>query len=355
MMEHGVIGGVLALALAAPAPVLAPVWTSRTAVPDKFSAIVAPDAKNVWAFGGSHGDHRGKPLAYRKSGAGWKRVALPSGLRGSIELASAASAKDIWAVGSDLAHAKPTYLLHWNGTRWSVPRRWDGRAVVSVVATGKGRVVAFDGGRARALRFDGKRWSTLKTPDSVWAAAYGGKTLWAQTLSDKGKVRIFRYAGGRWKLSDPGALLPRGGKGMTIVSGLAAAGGEVWLSAFRLADLAEPSVDGAQQILLRFRDGAWKAVTPVPKAGLGKPLPDGKGGLWFVGSPFSESADPTTVLYHRTADGRWASKTAGRVVGTDSGIDDVVRIPGTGTFLGAGSAGTKGGGYDAAVYQIKAG
>ena len=139
---------------------LKPVWTSGLPGQDEFDVVVAPDRKNVWAFGM---DRRERAIAYRKSGATWKPAGLPRGLKGSIVEASASSARNVWAVGyEDFNTAKPTYLLRWNGERWKVAKRWDA-FLASAVATGSRGVWVFDEARPRALRFDGRRWRRVNS------------------------------------------------------------------------------------------------------------------------------------------------------------------------------------------------
>lgn len=86
-----------------------------------LDSVVSTGRKNAWAFGGTDGfaSWSGTPIAEHWNGRSWHVVALPPGLTGSIAAASAPAANDVWAVGSP-----GRFLLHYNGSTWSVARRW---------------------------------------------------------------------------------------------------------------------------------------------------------------------------------------------------------------------------------------
>src|SRR5262249_24408770 len=86
-----------------------------------FLAVTTLGKKNAWAFGDSHLALNRPPIAYRWQGLRWRASALPSGLSSPIVAASEPAASDVWAVG------RTGYILHFNGTRWSLAtKRFNG-------------------------------------------------------------------------------------------------------------------------------------------------------------------------------------------------------------------------------------
>ncbi|GAB2840800.1 hypothetical protein GCM10022221_45120 [Actinocorallia aurea] len=351
--------GVEGLPAAAARDPLKPVWLSPLKADNSFDAIVAPDKKHVWAFGQVGAGVNDKPLIYRKSGAKWVRAALPAGLRGGVDAASASSAKNVWAVGSDTSAKKPTYLLRWNGERWKVVRRWDAHVVYEIVATPGGGAWAFDTMKPRALRFDGKRWRQVKTPVTIRSATVHGKTLWAWGDDKDGQSKVVRFDGTRWTTVDPGSLLPPQTEkdSFTFYKTLAVVAGEVWLTAGHYTDLEDPEAP-VQAFLLRYADGAWHREAPGLDVGLElhEAVPDGKGGLWFLGLEDIPAADGISRdafhLVHRARSGRWTRRYLGRNFRGTPGLSDFALIPGTKQLIGVGHIEPPSTTYTSAVYRL---
>ncbi|WP_157963573.1 hypothetical protein [Actinocorallia populi] len=337
---------------------LTPVWVSPLKGDSDFSAIVAPDAKNVWAFGTTRSAGKAKPLTYRKSGSTWKRVRLPSGLNGRIQAADASSASNIWAVGGgSFNRGGSAYLLHWNGERWKLARRWKSALPLTIAATGRRGVWVFDFSRPRALHFDGRRWHKVETPVPVLNAAARGKTAWASGPDGYGKTKVMRFDGRRWKLSNPDALLPKHTKeSMTFFGEPAFAGENVWMVAHRVANRNDDNPK-IESFLLRHGNGRWRKEKISSASTISyTPVPDGRGGLWLLTSKNMSDQNGDLeydlVLAHRTATGRWNERFLGHVDEETAGISEFVRIPGTQRLLGVGSVEPPGRDENAAIFEL---
>jgi hypothetical protein len=215
-------------------------WT-QVAVPSgsvALSAVVAPSATDVWAFGSSH-------TAVHWNGTSWQRVSLPlpkgSGF-GELVAAAATSPDNIWAVGDVSPLHGPTQALidHWNGRRWTnVPgppkNRYPLSGVAALSATnvwavGETGVTTSTGGGLHTLtiHWNGKTWKRVPSPSPTAAssanftdtlAAVAGTSasnVWAvgQYDPDANGIRgsrslVLHWNGSRWKqVPTPDALTP---------------------------------------------------------------------------------------------------------------------------------------------------
>lgn len=140
-----------------------------------LDAVVAPAAKDVWAFGSSR-------VAVHWDGTSWQRVSLPipKGSAAPAFLGAAAvSPDDIWAVGDVSPANGPTQALieHWNGSRWQYipgpPKNaysLYGVAALSpknVWAVGETGFSTATGGGLRTLtiHWNGKAWKRVPSPN----------------------------------------------------------------------------------------------------------------------------------------------------------------------------------------------
>jgi len=337
---------------------LIPVWVGSLKGDNGFRAVVAPDAKNVWAFGATRSAGKAKPLVYRKSGSTWKKARLPSGLKGGIQAADASSASNVWAVGGGSFDGQGSaYLLHWNGERWKLAKRWKSAFPLTVASSGRG-VWVFDSLRSRALRFDGRRWHKAKTPIPVWGAAARGKTVWAWGLSGHGKAEVVRFDGRRWRPANPGTLLPKQTEdSATAFTEPVFVGKDVWMVANHIVSWTAGNPKGGS-FLLRHENGRWRKEKTRPASGLGHaPIPDGRGGFWVTVSKkisgwVEGDLEYDLVLTHRTATGRWSERLLGHIDEETAGVAEFVRVPGTQRLLGVGSVEPPGKDKDAAIFEL---
>jgi hypothetical protein len=170
-----------------------------------FSSVLALGRAAAWAFGGTNPGGAGAPVALQWNGTSWRPAALPAGLGGFIGDASASSAADIWAVSySD------GYVLHWDGSRWLVAKRWHRHSVLTgVTALGPSDVWAFgttaDGQPGLGTwHFDGRSWAQpAGLAQQVYrASAVTPADIWAVAATRQGSF-IEHYDGRAWRRGRP--------------------------------------------------------------------------------------------------------------------------------------------------------
>src|SRR5215468_7165194 len=234
---------------------------------------------------------------------GWRMQAGPPGARESHELfgVSAASARDVWAVGVTLFSPGParTLVERWQGRAWRdfpSPNRPSGgsflNAVVALSASDAWAVglSRSPGGPARTLilHWDGRRWAITASPNAgtgdnalVSVAAASARDVWAAGYRDANGVYrslVEHWDGGRWTV----ARLPRlGGPGNGLNAVDAAASGVVW-AVGGSARARGPS----QPLVLRAEGQSWSSV-PAPASLHGATLNGVTGwgsAAWVVGA-----------------------------------------------------------------------
>ena len=189
-----------------------------------LSGVTAISPTNAWAVGSqTTASFAARMLTLHWNGRVWKRVPtpnLPQHFEGFLSGVSAASARNIWAVGSMTnCGCGPgiAVILHWNGRTWkrrhvSTRGGYSLRGVTAVSArrawvvgtTGEGDSPT----RAQTARFNGRVWKTVRTPspgargklfDSLAAvAATSPRNAW--TVGSTGDaILIERWNGSAWK------------------------------------------------------------------------------------------------------------------------------------------------------------
>ncbi len=289
--------------------------------------VSASGMASAWASGvaGASGSPvTGRPAVARWHNGVWRPGRLPSGLSGLLIAVSTDSAKDAWAV-SGLGG----YALHWNGTRWSVARRWSEgslrRELTGVQAFGRRDVWVFGGPGAYpglgTWHFDGSSWTRVASGPGagiISASALSPTDMWAIGSTSAPQDSIVHYTG-TWRLVRSSVL-----SGLQF-SGIAAlAAGDVWAVATKPGT---PNVAFA----VHLQNGTWVrtrlpwAVDPIRLAA------DGRGGIWLTA--LSRNA---AWAIHRSAAGRWSRVS----VGSGADMIGLTLIPGTASLWGAGSAAT---------------
>jgi hypothetical protein len=261
---------------------------------------------------------------------GWHMQTGPPGARESHELfgVSAASARDVWAVGVTLPSPGParTLVERWQGRAWrTVPspdRPSAGSFLNAVVALSASEAWAVGlsrtrGGPARTLimHWDGRRWAITASPNAgagdnslVSVAAASPQDALAVGYRDaKGvyQALVEHWDGDRWTVVRLPSL---GGTGSGLNAVGAAASGDVW-AVGGSARARGPS----QPLVLRLDGWGWSSV-PAPvslhSATLAGVAVWGRA-AWIVGAARSGGGDHAFSLQ---ADGRhW------RVVPIDPG------------------------------------
>jgi hypothetical protein len=179
-------------------------WPENTALAEELTGVTAFSPSNVWVFGGA-GAWPGLGT-WHLHGRTWTKL---KGI--SIDMASAISPSNMWAIADNPKAAPWQDLEHYNGTSWSAVSK---RGLASdfqltgILALSAKRiwVAGFAPGgsqiRPELARWDGHGWQKVaaglvagSTPDNLTADGHGGlwlndasATLWAVHISAAGKV-----------------------------------------------------------------------------------------------------------------------------------------------------------------------
>jgi hypothetical protein len=283
---------------------------------------------------------------------------------------AAISKTDVWAVGG--IYSGPTtpvnqpYIRHWNGTTWSaVSVPFTGTTTSGVAASSADNVWVFGQttttARMRVYQFDGQSWAAVHIPFNATfddLAVLSPSDVWALGSLPDSTSDLFHWNGTGWTayaVASPGQL-----------AGLSATGPDnVWVTGID----AVPGVTKGPLFAYRWDGSSWAEATlphlvtsgavdvaAVAPAGawIGGLLPSangfflqGSGGTWQERrTPSSISAGSDVV-----ADGAggvwlgpWAHWTGHAWVNADgvdgvsgAGILQLVQIPGTSSYWGAGA------------------
>jgi hypothetical protein len=293
-----------------------------------YLAITAPGKGAAWAAGGAGGNGNpttGFPVAARWHNGTWRAARLPVGLSGTLGAISADSAKDAWAVS-----ALTGYALRWNGTKWSVARKWPEpgplpRELTGVTALSPANVWVFGGPGAfpglGTWHFNGHSWQHVTSAPAdgiVKASALSATNMWAIGSATSPQDSIVHYTGS-WHTVRAAAL-----SGLQF-SAIAAVGPhDVWA-------LGTVQTNSFRPRLVHMTTHGWTRmslpwlVDPIDLAA------DGTGGLWIT-------AENNAGLFaiHRSATGRWS-----RIkIGPNAALIRITLIPGTTSLWGAGAVKT---------------
>ncbi|KAB2343375.1 hypothetical protein [Actinomadura rudentiformis] len=296
--------------------------------------VVATGPNEAWAFGGRGRTDRTRwPSAARWDGKKWRDVALPLGREGAIAAASASARTNVWAVTRG---GKSPAVVRWNGRKWQVTGRLGSMTITDMVALGPKDVWVF--GTARSPQsgvtwhYNGRGWRRVPTPFAVFqAGARSATDIWAVGMGRGGRQMVGRYDGRRWRTVESGVPRVRG----TFNSVTATPNG-VWIT----VDPALAEGPGAGASLLSFDGRKWRFQKMGKTVGYwaenSAPVPDGKGGMWFLGT--TEPGVLKARLVHRSASGKWTIHPV-RVKGYDElELGTLARLPGTSQLLAAGRA-----------------
>jgi hypothetical protein len=304
-----------------------------------YSAMVAPGRRDAWAFGGSNPGGNGLPVALRWTGQRWRSSPLPAGLSGFIGDASAPSGADIWTVSYSGG-----YVLHWNGTRWLVAKRWQRHSVLTgVTAVGPADVWVFGtttaGGRGMGTwHFDGRSWARVGglAKDIYRASAVSRRDIWAVAATSRGGS-VLHYDGRAWRRVDASRALAR----VSLDDVLAVSRHDIWV----VGNLTTRRGEG--RLLVAHFDGhRWTRTLTARRADTGRLAPDGSGGVWITADSSGPSAD--ALIGHLSRRGQLAWTALGHGLG--SGVSDIAVGRGTSRVWLSGGFLTRTGG-DAAIWS----
>lgn len=315
------------------------VHTGGAAQDNGMTAVAAVAGNDAWAVGGSYpsGATAGTPVAEHWNGTKWQAATLPGGLTGTLGAVSAPAATDVW-VASQLTG----YVLPWNGTTWSVAKKWTeskpAHELTGVTAFSPADVWVFGApsGYYPGLgtwHLHGTTWTKVTgVAGSIsMASALSATSMWA--ISSDGTAPddiLVHYNGATWqRITSP------------VLTGVQFSG----IAVKHANDIyALATAGNGSQHLVHFNGTAWKSLT-VPSSARFKGLaPDGSNGEWLSGI---QSSSQAPVAEHRDFSGTWSSYPlpgGGQALG-------VALIPGTTSLWATGSVPSSGGtGADAAIW-----
>lgn len=319
------------VAQAASSPGWRVVFTHRyqsSTVGSGYVAVTSPSKTAAWTVGGAGGNGNpatGRPVAARWRHGKWQAVSLPRGLSGLLSDVSADSAKDVWAISLD-----DGYLLHWNGIRWAVARRWPTHGLrvglTGVTALSPSNVWVFGGPGAfpgvGTWHFNGRSWQHVTSGPGngiVMASAVSAKNIWAigSTKSPQDSLAHFT---GQWHSVHA-----------TVLSGLqfnaisAVNSHDVWA-------VGSPPAHPFRARLVHLTSRGWSRLSVPWQVDLSSLAPDGRGGIWVLAQDSSAE-----WALHRTTAGHWSRTKIGPI----GSVLRIALIPGTTSLWGAGSARAK--------------
>lgn len=308
-----------------------------------FSAIVAPGPRSAWALGGTSPGRASTPVALRWNGTSWRSWALPHGLTGFVGDASAPSARDIWAVSYGAG-----YVLHWNGSRWQVARRWPEKHMLSsVTALSPANVWVFGTSTAGThgmgtWHYNGRSWARVHgLAGRIYrASAVSARDIWAVAASHRGGF-VEHYDGRGWRRVPTVPALARA----SLDDVLARSRHNVWVVGNRWARRGE-----GRLFLAHFDGRRWSLITTARTADTGRLAASGSRGLFITADESGSRAE--ALVGHLASDSDGRPRLSWTVVrgGLGSGISAIAAAPGSGRIWLSGGYLTRVGG-NAAVWS----
>ena len=308
-----------------------------------YATVVAPGQHDAWVFGGTNPGAASSPVAEYWNGRTWRAARLPAGLGSFISAASASSPANVWAVSSFGG-----YVLRWNGSRWSVARRWQpGTGAACVTAISPADVWLFGaatrtGRRTSAWNYDGRGWTSVPGPRNpvCRASAVSQRDIWAITAAPSGGL-VEHWDGRAWNQVITGSVLA----GTQLDDVVAVSGRSVWVLG------NSPAGTPAGQVVLAHWNGLkWRRFTAPGQAMPRRLAPDGRGGIWVTATTLGARTE--SRLLHLSRSGRWTQTNITHGLG--NALSDLALIPGTSSLWGSGGFLTQAGG-DAAVWRYGSG
>jgi len=289
-----------------------------------YLAVASPGRTAGWAVGGAGGNGNpatGRPAGARWQHGSWRAIRLRSGLSGWLGAVSADSAKDAWAVS-----IVSGYVLHWNGTKWAVARRFPEHSLPSeltgVTALSPSNVWVFGGPGADpglgTWHFNGHSWHQVTSGPGVGivtASPLSATNIWAIGSSSAPQDSIVHFTG-KWQSVRATAL-----SGLQFTAIAAVSKHDVWA-------VGTVQTNSFLPRLVHLTSRGWSRVRVpwlVDPIGL---APDGRGGIWIT----AQNSSGMWAL-HRSATGSWS-----RIKMKPSAVLlRIALIPGTTSLWGAGS------------------
>jgi hypothetical protein len=208
--------------------VISPNVSGATSVNNQLLGIAAVSENDVWAVGWAQ-DPNGPPFVKRTlvehfDGSVWSIVRSLDGrndTQSELHSVSAASANDVWAVGSSNNGSLPsrTLIEHWDGTQWSIApspspdTQFNELRAVAASSTNDVWAVGYRGGtktetpiETLILHWDGASWSQVASPNIAGGAnqlfgitAISADDIWAVGTA-VGAPLALHWNGNAWSI-----------------------------------------------------------------------------------------------------------------------------------------------------------
>jgi hypothetical protein len=277
-----------------------------------YGQIIATGEHDAWAFGwdilgiGSwlpmaDGPHR--PTAFHWDGDRWTKSDFPVKL-GSIGPVVASAPSNVWALVGDEGN---TSVLRWDGRAWTIVQKLPVTAE-SLAVTADNDVWVF--GDHQAWHYNGATWSeqsfsfrafrvSARSASDIWAL--DGDAPWVHHFDGKVWTRV-NLTAALPKAPPPSDDFPPDPTGPRLTAITADPSG-IWIT----------GEIGASSFLLSQTGSGWRSEDTSAKAGRMvrdlPPVPDGRGGHWFLGSTDINGYD--SALAHRDPSGHWTRVPSG--------------------------------------------
>jgi hypothetical protein len=225
------------------------------AISGDLQGVAAASASDVWAVGSAGTG----ALIVHWNGRAWKRVPSPSPAGSALTGVAVTSARNAWAVGGKL-------ILHWNGTAWKrVPSPGGGLTGVAAVSAADAWAV---GGKL-ILHWNGKAWKRVRFPapgagtllNAV--AATSGSNAWAVGEVARSDFRsasvILHWNGKTWR-HVPSPRPPFGKFGNALMGVAATSAANAWA-----VGCTDGCPVGGSPVIERWRGTSWKQVAAPTK------------------------------------------------------------------------------------------
>lgn len=254
---------------------------------DGFASLAAVSGADIWAVGSATNQNSSGMLSAtliaNYNGSSWQVVPSPNpaGSRyNNLHGASATSASDVWAVGSDYVSKGTKYPIiyptieHYDGNAWSLAASAQPTQVGSLLgvaavtpsdvwAVGSGRNSAGVSG-SMIQHWDGTSWTEVSSPVTgatlTSVAAISPSDVWTVGYTATAGLAM-HYDGTSWTVSSLPA--PSGTWQLSSVS--ADSAGDVWAAGYVNGS------GGAQHPLVEHFDGSGWSVTQAPDLGSSYP------------------------------------------------------------------------------------
>ncbi|MEV0620741.1 hypothetical protein AB0I81_45970 [Nonomuraea sp. NPDC050404] len=287
-----------------------------------YGEVVATGEREAWAFGWDRvgltawipmADGPRRPTAFHWDGNRWAKSDFPV-KDGGVGAVAASGPANVWVVAGG-------GVLRWDGRAWAMVRELPATALA---VTAEDDVWVF--GDHLAWHYDGATWTERRVPFHAFrVSARSASDIWALDVDAR---TVHRFDGEHWTPVDLASVLPKvppaasdsppapDHDSLSVpdhdlppvpdhvqLTAITADSSGVWIT----------GEIGMSSFLLSQSGSGWRREDTSATAGRMvrnlPPVPDGRGGHWFLGSTDVNGDD--SALAHRDSSGRWTKVAAG--------------------------------------------